>query len=212
MISPTLRQRLEQWKEWLERRVTYFVPSMVHPNHLTSARLAIILLLPVAEHYQISTKTLFWLLLLAGLSDALDGITARQRHQITPLGTALDPIADKLLVLVSVLLLWSRGFIGQMVLFWIFVLEGHLVVIPILSFIYRFFGTNPPQRHFAIRPSIFGKAKMWFYVVGFCMVLLGQAYESGGVVYVGRLIIFAGLMASAMAFIHYVLDWFQDKY
>lgn len=35
--------------------------------------------------------------LLGALTDALDGYLARRRHQITKLGTLLDPIADKLL-------------------------------------------------------------------------------------------------------------------
>lgn len=38
------------------------------------------------------------LLLLAGLSDALDGFLARRYGWITPLGALLDPVADKLFV------------------------------------------------------------------------------------------------------------------
>src|SRR4029453_16289917 len=35
---------------------------------------------------------------LAGLSDALDGLVARRGHQQTTLGAMLDPLADKLLM------------------------------------------------------------------------------------------------------------------
>ena len=45
--------------------------------------------------------------LLVALTDALDGYIARSRNQITRLGSILDPIADKLL-LVSALVLLTR--------------------------------------------------------------------------------------------------------
>lgn len=42
---------------------------------------------------------------VAGVTDALDGIFARMRHERTQLGTMLDPIADKLLVMTSLIVL-----------------------------------------------------------------------------------------------------------
>lgn len=42
---------------------------------------------------------------VAMLSDALDGYIARHYHQSTALGRALDPVADKLLLLASILTL-----------------------------------------------------------------------------------------------------------
>lgn len=36
------------------------------------------------------------LVIISGLTDALDGQIARRFHMVTPLGKALDPIADKL--------------------------------------------------------------------------------------------------------------------
>ncbi len=45
------------------------------------------------------------ILLLMCLTDILDGHLARRLHQVTPLGTFLDPTADKLLVETSLLIL-----------------------------------------------------------------------------------------------------------
>ena len=42
---------------------------------------------------------------IAGITDALDGLFARMRHERTQLGTILDPLADKLLVVASLIIL-----------------------------------------------------------------------------------------------------------
>ena len=52
-----------------------------------------------------------------GVGDALDGFLARHYRQVTKLGTFLDPVADKLLIVSSCLLLISqRGHVGPFLL------------------------------------------------------------------------------------------------
>jgi cardiolipin synthase (CMP-forming) len=48
-------------------------------------------------------------LVVAAASDAADGLVARALHQQTPLGVALDPIADKALMTTAYLVLSFRG-------------------------------------------------------------------------------------------------------
>jgi len=70
------------------------------PNILTIMRL---LLVPVIVYF-ISVEDLrsaFILLMIAGVSDGVDGFIARQFHAKTRLGAILDPVADKVM-LVSV--------------------------------------------------------------------------------------------------------------
>ena len=54
-------------------------------------------------------KTSFIFFILSGLSDAIDGFIAKKFNQITILGSYLDPLADKILIVSSILVL---GFIG----------------------------------------------------------------------------------------------------
>ena len=54
-------------------------------------------------------KTSFIFFILSGLSDAIDGFIAKKFDQMTVLGSYLDPLADKILIVSSILVL---GFIG----------------------------------------------------------------------------------------------------
>src|SRR3989442_581369 len=63
--------------------------------------LPIILWSILQEHY----GSALWMMVAAGLSDGLDGYLARRLHQRSTFGMYLDPIADKLLLSSSYLVL-----------------------------------------------------------------------------------------------------------
>jgi cardiolipin synthase len=67
------------------------------PNTITVLRLILVPVLIALlhrGHYQAA----FWLFLVAGLSDGLDGLLARRFHWQSHLGGILDPVADKVLM------------------------------------------------------------------------------------------------------------------
>ncbi|MBW8016970.1 MAG: CDP-alcohol phosphatidyltransferase family protein [Planctomycetes bacterium] len=57
------------------------------------------------DHYRYAAFAIF---LIMCISDYLDGYFARIRNEVSPLGTFLDPLADKLLMLTSCILLASE--------------------------------------------------------------------------------------------------------
>jgi cardiolipin synthase len=72
------------------------------PNALSVLRLAMIPLYATvfwAGHIRLA----FLILLAAGLTDVLDGYIARSRGLVTGLGTVLDPLADKLMMITVML-------------------------------------------------------------------------------------------------------------
>ncbi len=75
------------------------------PNVITLARILItpvIALLPFIEGYGPKLITLV-VFIIAAVSDVWDGWYARSRGQVTDLGKLLDPIADKLLLLATLI-------------------------------------------------------------------------------------------------------------
>ncbi len=67
------------------------------PNQLTFLRLGFLPFFIISVHYRRYDFALA-VLILAALTDGLDGILARSLNQKTALGAYLDPIADKLLL------------------------------------------------------------------------------------------------------------------
>ncbi len=82
------------------------------PNYLTLFRILLIpffvvaYYLPFERHFLVSAI----IFAIAGFSDFFDGYLARVTGQTTALGAFLDPVADKLMVAIAlVLLVWSHN-------------------------------------------------------------------------------------------------------
>ena len=75
------------------------------PNILTILRLLLvvpILLAVFNKEYTIA----FYLFLIAGITDALDGLLARFYNWTTDFGAMIDPLADKVMLMGSFIVLW----------------------------------------------------------------------------------------------------------
>lgn len=79
------------------------------PNALTVARMLLIAPFLVCLYHQ-QYEQAFYLFLLAGFTDALDGWIARTFHWQSAMGTFIDPVADKLLIASSFI---SLALIGR---------------------------------------------------------------------------------------------------
>lgn len=70
--------------------------------------------------------------IIGSITDKLDGYIARSRNQITNFGKFLDPIADKILVIVAMIMLVEMGklpaWIPSIVIFREFVVSGYRLV------------------------------------------------------------------------------------
>jgi cardiolipin synthase len=72
-------------------------PFWTVPNQITFLRFVLLPVFLICLFYERYGWALF-LLVIAGLTDALDGLLARWLNQKSELGTFLDPVADKFLL------------------------------------------------------------------------------------------------------------------
>ncbi|PYV26937.1 MAG: hypothetical protein DMG24_05945 [Acidobacteria bacterium] len=106
-------------------------------------------------------------LVLAAVSDFVDGTVARILHQESPLGVALDPIADKILMTTAYLLLTFTGVLPWWVT--ILVLSRDVGILVTAALISLVAGYRP------FRPTLLGKTSTFVQVV---TVFLAVAYEA----------------------------------
>jgi cardiolipin synthase (CMP-forming) len=133
------------------------------PNQLTFLRLAFLPFFIMAIHYDRYMLAL-GILLAAGISDGLDGLLARGLNQRTPLGAYLDPIADKLLMSSSYLILALHGKIK----WWLVILVmGRDVLLLVAAAVVLITAGYRP-----FPPSLYGKATTFFEILLIVLVLL----------------------------------------
>ncbi|MFH5187592.1 CDP-alcohol phosphatidyltransferase family protein [Paenibacillus sp. TAB 01] len=97
------------------------------PNLLTLGRFLLIpvYLLVFEAGY---TKTAFLVFLVAGCTDVLDGYIARKRKQVTQLGSMLDPLADKLMMIAVILSLVFAGILNWNAALAMFLRDAGMIV------------------------------------------------------------------------------------
>jgi cardiolipin synthase (CMP-forming) len=134
------------------------------PNAISIVRLAMV---PVFA-WLIATGHDGWALLVlavSGASDWLDGVLARRLDQVSRLGQVLDPAADRLFILVTLLGLASRGVVP----WWLVgvLLARELMLLGMLMVLARH-GYGPLQVHLA------GKAGTFALLYAFPLLLLAR--------------------------------------
>lgn len=111
-------------------------------------------------------------LALGGWTDWVDGFLARRLHQVSHLGALLDPIADRLYILATLLALSLRGVVPWWFTIALLAREGVLLV----SFaVLRAYGYGPPPVHYV------GKSATFILLFAFPALLLAHAVDSAAV-------------------------------
>jgi cardiolipin synthase (CMP-forming) len=169
-------------------------PLSTAPNLLTVIRLCLAPFL-VAAILEGRFGIAFALFIVAGLTDALDGILARVLKQRTTLGQYLDPVADKLLLSTLFLVLMYKGLIPTTVT--ILVFGRDLGILIVAAIMYAVVG----RRDFG--PSIFGKANTVAQVTAVAVVLLHQLTTAKWVVILRLVALDATIGLTILSGLHY---------
>lgn len=158
------------------------------PNQLTLLRLFFIPFINICiveRRYQ----TALILLVIAGMSDGLDGLAARLLHQQTKLGEYLDPIADKLLLSSLFLVMSSSRMIPWRYTVMVFSRDLGILIISALLY-------TVGLRDF--RPGIFGKINTACQIAAVFFTLLAKVYSYEWV-WMTRQVLLYGVFAFTLA-------------
>lgn len=135
------------------------------PNVLSALRLLGVplflwlILVPEADGWAVA------LLMVAGFTDWLDGYLARKWNQITRVGQLLDPVADRLYILATLIGLLLRGIVPAWLV--LLLISRDLILAVVLAVLKRRGVTGLPV-HFL------GKAATFCLLYAFPLLLLGD--------------------------------------
>jgi cardiolipin synthase (CMP-forming) len=139
------------------------------PNQITLLRLGFLpffLILVLYGEYRWALVVLVFV----ALTDAIDGFLARRLHQKSALGAYLDPIADKLLLSSSFVVLAM----GRKIAWWLtmMVLSRDVLLLVVATVILIVQGYRP------FPPSLLGKATTFFEIALVFFVVFAAAYPN----------------------------------
>lgn len=158
------------------------------PNALTLLRLFLVpvmllcfFLIPGKDH--LAAMIIF---LVASLTDMLDGIIARSTHQITQYGVVLDPLADKLLKISTLVAFAIDGILPIWLVSVLIFLDLGMIITGACLF----------RRKITIPSNIFGKIGTFIMTIGLLMCFFNGSLNPWNlyVLYVGLIIIIVSLI------------------
>ena len=138
---------------------------------------------------------LFLIFALSALTDYLDGYIARKQHLITTFGKFIDPIADKLIVNTTLLLLASTHDIH--------------IIIPIImisrDIIVDAIRLVASQKNVVLAASYLGKAKTMTQMIAICFLLLNNIVFAGLHIPMDQIMIWLATLISFVSGVDYFM-------
>jgi cardiolipin synthase len=164
------------------------------PNQITLLRLGFLpffLILISYEHY----RWALLVLVIAGLSDGIDGLIARKFNQRSSLGAYLDPIADKLLLSSSFLILAFKKELAWWLT--ILILSRDVLILIVAVVIILVSGYRP------FPPSLYGKLTTAFQIILVFTVVLAAAFPEPRLAMLNRVLIYVVAALCIVSGLHY---------
>jgi len=139
------------------------------PNTLTATRIVLIPVFVTAVIYKRHDYALY-LFFVAALTDIFDGLIARMKNQKTALGTFLDPLADKFLLVTSFVLFSIYSLVPT----WLTITIISRDIIVITGWMILYLVTHTSK----VEASGAGKAAIALQLVLICFILLRLNFPS----------------------------------
>ena len=164
-----------------------FLPRGLKPNHLTALRL--VLVVPLVVLLALGS---FWqslvLFLFLSLLDLVDGAMARTRDERSDLGKVLDPIADKVLIGATLLLIDPTR-VGWAIIIAMLSVEALIIVGGLVA---KLMGSKTEA-------NIYGKIKMNLQVLGIVLLIVGMNPALPGLIDASRFVFYLALFFAILS-------------
>ena len=178
------------------------------PNILTLIRLAFIPLLVLAFYWHspwhpVVVTGIFF---LAGITDWFDGYLARRLGQMSRFGAFMDPVADKLIVIVALVLLVASDNIRTAVF------DGRVFTVVVLIIIGREVAVSALREWMAelgerrsVRVSFIGKWKTMTQMLAIGFLLYGKPLWGLPIVPIGEILLYISAVLTLWSMMIYLL-------
>ncbi len=169
--SQRLRDLSGQVAQRAAREVRAALRPFTIPNGITLLRIALtpfFVLATVSSNHRLALA----LFVVAGLSDAVDGLLARLLRMRSLIGTYLDPIADKLLLVSAFVALTVQEPGSVRIPLWLTVMALSRDILIVLVALLLYLGAGVRQ----FPPSVWGKVTTFVEVLTVGLVLVANAF------------------------------------
>ncbi len=171
---------------------------MTVPNLITSLR---IILVPIFIIYLLNDNLLSALIVfvLAGVSDAADGLVARLFNQKSKLGAILDPIADKILLNAAFVVLAVQDLAPS----WLTVIVISRDILIMLAVLILFLN----KENVAMKPAFVSKTTTCLQLATVFCILTTDYFPF--LIRINPYLFLTTALFTIISFLHYLRQWFR---
>jgi CDP-diacylglycerol--glycerol-3-phosphate 3-phosphatidyltransferase len=182
------------------------------PNKLTIFRVALIpiiigcLLLSLGQLSWIIKNKIFlgyiagWTFVAASITDFLDGYIARKRKIVTVFGSFIDPVADKFLVVSSLIMLLALDRLHVLVVIILVLREIYITALRLLAY----------ERGLSLPVANLAKWKTAFQMIGIPMLMPNDLPWGLPMPFVGKICVYLAALISIYSALQYSLGLLKN--
>lgn len=172
------------------------------PNSLTLARIATIPVIVILLHYpsKLACFLAMIVFILASLTDLIDGLLARRLNIVTTVGKFLDPLADKLLIGATLIMLVDLGWVEAWIT--IVIISRELIVTGLRAI--------AADHGMIIAADSLGKLKTILQIIALCPLMLHYSWFGIDPRPAGMVCLYAALVLTVFSGGKYLYSFSQN--